>query len=290
MEDKVSVIKKTLLWSILLVLLFFLYCGPTEPVKDSEYIEPELILIDKDLTFINGPSWDPTFYEMVDSLPFITLNPYSIGKYELTNNEYLQFVKEGGYVDSAYWSETGWKTINDSNWTGPMYWDKGDPPWTNDPYSNQSDTPVHGISFYEAEAYCAWLSAKTGKNYQIPLSTQWIRAAKGPDPGTKYTWGNEFNEANAYYTCPISKNFRLVSVSSYQNGKSHDGCYHMIGNAYEICFRIPDEWGDFALIYSFHNLECSEPNCMKATMTTTGCGFIERHTRRNAVGLRICRD
>ncbi|MCK4559261.1 MAG: SUMF1/EgtB/PvdO family nonheme iron enzyme [Calditrichia bacterium] len=258
------------------------------PNDKNNYIEPEMILIDKDLTFTNGPSWDSTVYEIVDSLPVITLEPYYISKYELTNEEYYLFVKDGGYINPVYWSDTGWKSKNDSNWTKPKYWGEGEKPWEEDPFSNKKNTPVHAISFYEAEAYCDWLTDKTGKNYRIPYFTEWVRAAKGPDPGTKYPWGNEFIEANAHY--PIYTYSNLVPVSNYSNGRSHEGCYNMIGNAYEICFRIPDEWGDFLLIHSFHNLECSVPKCMKETMTTTNGGFIEKETRSYAVGLRICRD
>ncbi len=263
------------------------------PVNQNENnpIEPEMIYINNDLSFTNGQRWDSTIYEIVDSLPIVTLNPYYIGKYELTNSEYFQFVKDGGYSDSAFWSVEGWKTINDSNWTKPKYWGNSQEPWESDPFSSKCNTPVHGISFYEAEAYCAWLSAKTGKNYHIPSSLQWVRAAKGPYPGTKYTWGNEFDEANAYY--PYFTNTHLMPVTSYPNGKSHDECYHMIGNAYEICIFIPfsDEYENFPCIFSsgLFSAASSTDDWIKA-MTTTSAEGIEKDTRRYAVGVRICID
>jgi len=260
----------------------------SNPDNNNNLIEPEMIFINEDLTFTDGPSWDSTIYEIVDSLPIVTLDPYYIGKYELTNLEYFQFVKDGGYSDSSFWSYEGWKTINDSGWAVPKYWGNGERPWESDPYSSMPNTPVHAISYYEAQAYCKWLSLKTGKEYCLPLSTQWIRAAKGPDPGTKYTWGNDFNESKAYY--PFSNDINLTDVTSYSDGKSHDGCYHMIGNVYEICYRIPDEWGDFPLIYSLWNYACSGPVCMKESMTTTSAWPIDKHTRRYIVGFRISRD
>lgn len=272
------------------ILVEFNSCENAQiPNDKNNYIEPEMILIDKDLTFTNGPSWDSTIYGIVDSLPVITLEPYYISKYELTNEEYYLFVKDGGYRDSFFWSQTGWKTNNDSDWTKPKYWGEGENPWEEDPFSKKKNTPVHAISFYEAEAYCSWLSVKTGKNYYIPYSTQWVRAAKGPDPGTKYTWGNEFNEANAHY--PIFTYSDLVPVSSNPNGKSHEGCYNMIGNVYEICFRIPDEWGDFSLIYSSGLMSAASSQIqLKKAMTTISSEGIDKDKRRYAVGVRICID
>lgn len=268
------------------VFICFYACQKDPTGPDENDTEPEMVLIDKDLTYTSGPSWNPTIY---DSLPKITLTPYYISIYELTNLQYYQFVEGSGYLDSTYWSESGWTTRNDSNWTGPLYWDDSDPPWANDPYSNQKNTPVHGISFYEAEAYCAWLSDKTGLNYHIPSSNQWIRAAKGPDPGTRYPWGNDFNEANAHY--PLF-DIPLMPVTEYPCGKSEDGCYNMIGNAYEICVRIPvsDEYKDYALIYSYYSFQCSDPICMKESMTTNSSLLRENKIRKYAVGARICRD
>lgn len=283
-----AIFEKKYILSFCTLLLISLYaCSYLLDPGNNNKFEPEMIYIDEDLTFTNGPSWDSTIYDIVDSLPIVTLDPYYISKYELTNLEYFQFVKEGGYSDSSFWSDEGWKTINDSGWTAPKYWGNGDKPWENDPFSSRPTTPVHAISYYEAEAYCQWQSVKTGMNYYVPYRLQWVRAAKGPDPGTKYTWGNDFDESKAYYTF---FDLHLVDVTSYPEGKSHDGCYHMIGNVYEICYRIPDEWVDFALIYSFWNGTCSVLKCMKETMTTTSGESICKHTRRNAVGLRICRD
>lgn len=277
-----------ILLCLITVIMFFSFTceNPTEPYDD--FIEPEMVSINENLIFTYGPSWDTTFVPP-DSLPMLVveLEPYEIGKYEVTNKEYEKFVRYRGYGDSTYWSEDGWNCKVNGNWTLPVYWSE-DKLWLDDPYSNKKNTPVHGISYFEAEAYCKWLSIKTNKNYHIPSSYQWERAAKGPDPGTKYPWGNEHNEKNANYAAIMNSTFG--SVTDYSSGKSHDGCYQMIGNVYEICFRVPDEWGDFALICPYPSLACSEPKCMKETMSTTSGGSIEKDTRRYGVGLRICLD
>jgi len=218
------------------IIFIFISCEETPNFPQHKFIEPEMISIDEHLKFTCGPSWDTTFVPP-DSLPMlvIELEPYEIGKYELTNEEYELFVKDGGYKNSVYWSYDGWNCKVNGNWSLPVFWSEENL-WLEDPYSNKRNTPVHGISYYEAEAYCKWLSDKTNENYHIPSSYQWLRAAKGPDPGTKYTWGNEYNEKNANYSAILDSSFS--SVTDYSDGRSHNGCYQMIGNAYEICFRL----------------------------------------------------
>ena len=106
---------------LLLVVLAFLSCkdNPTTPEPINISI-PKLILIDKDLTFTMGNSWGKEVE--ADEIPAHTvkLSPYYIGKYEVTNEEYLCFVKDNGYQDSSYWFRDGWKLIRELNMTRPI--------------------------------------------------------------------------------------------------------------------------------------------------------------------------
>jgi formylglycine-generating enzyme required for sulfatase activity len=255
------------------------------PVASTMIAGIEFFHIENDLSIIIGPSWEPGYSDEVDSLPIATMSPYYIAKYELTNYQYSQFVDSGGYTDSAYWSHQGWITRSDSNWTRPKYWGSGEVAWEDDPYSPEHDTPVHAISYYEAEAYCNWLSLETGEDFHLPNSAQWIRAAKGPDPGTQYPWGNSLVEANAYY--PLFRDVEFVAVSSYSVGKSGAGCYQMIGNVYEFC-TSDDSERDAAIIRSSYHWACSTPPCMQETMTTISGMRIGKGYQRDFVGIRLC--
>ena len=276
---------------------------------DPEYeFAPETILINRHLTVLLGPSWDP---EYRDQLKAVTLEPYRIAKYELTNIEYYQFVKEGGYDNASWWSDAGWNTKIDSGWTGPMYWGASEPPWLDDPYSHFENTPVHGINFYEAEAYCAWLSANTGLKYTVANSPQWQRAAKGPDPGYKYPWGNEF--VDEYMNFIVFNLPELMPVNSITEGQSQDGCFHMVGNIYEYVLPIIDvteimpvnkvgklyEYAlplitfdnkDLIVIYFSCPAMMSEPYFMKRAMTTASWFFHGINGRYYGYGVRVCRE
>ncbi|HEX4516766.1 MAG TPA: bifunctional serine/threonine-protein kinase/formylglycine-generating enzyme family protein [Polyangiaceae bacterium] len=43
------------------------------------------------------------------------------------------------------------------------------------------DLPVNAISYFDALAYCAWLSKKTGLAFRLPTSLEWDKAARGVD-------------------------------------------------------------------------------------------------------------
>ncbi len=230
---------------LLFIILTVISCkdNPTASEQNNIMI-PEFVLINKDLTFTMGNSWgNPT---EADEIPAHTvkLSPYYIGKYEVTNEEYLCFVKDNGYKDSSYWSRDGWKLIKELNMIRPIHWDSTDTPWINYEYASKARMPICNIFWWEAEAYCRWLSKKTGENYSIPTEAQWERAARGPDPGRRFPWGNA-NDMSKYndvgYFSPTGY---LKEVGSYPEGKSYDGCYDLSGNAIEYCKDWYDFWRD----------------------------------------------
>lgn len=223
-----------LLNGFLLALLIVSCEKVTGPQPARSYI-PKLIFINKDLTFTMG---------CVDALGFICmhrdvippfqviLSPYYIGMYEVRNDEYHWFVADSGYCDSTLWSEAGWNYIRSENRVRPIDWIEGNEPWMSCSLSNTPDRPINNICWYEAEAYCKWLSKKTGEQYVLPTEAQWERAARGPDPGRIFTYGDK-HDATKYNNFVFSQ--KLYPVGSFLGDKSYDSCYDMAGNLLEFC-------------------------------------------------------
>lgn len=233
--------KRSLYIGIVLFLVIWFYSCDNflNSPSDDSYI-PMLVLIKKELTFTIG---------CVDSLGFIgvhrdvypyftaTLSPYYIGKYEVRNDEYNHFVADSGYYDSSLWSEAGWEYIQAEGRTCPVDWIEGDEPWVNRKLSNTPNRPINNITWYEAEAYCNWLSRETGENYTLPTEAQWERAARGPDPGRPFTYGT-VHDSTKYNNMMYSG--KLYPVGYYKKDKSYDGCYDMAGNLLEFCSDLYD--------------------------------------------------
>jgi formylglycine-generating enzyme required for sulfatase activity len=64
------------------------------------------------------------------------------------------------------------------------------PQWT-DPDFNHPDQPVVAVSWFEAAAYCRWLSDLHRTCYRLPTEAEWERAALGGREGVLYPWGDQ---------------------------------------------------------------------------------------------------
>jgi len=78
----------------------------------------------------------------------------------ITNGEYLDFIKAGGYTNPALWLSDGWALIQSEQWQHPLYWEKQGDQWQQFTLGGVRDLnlyePVCHISFYEADAYARW--------------------------------------------------------------------------------------------------------------------------------------
>lgn len=94
------------------------------------------------------------------------LPAYAIARFEVTNAEYKAFLDATGHHGA------------------PRYWKGGTYP------ADKASHPVLFVSLDDAQAYCAWISAQTGRKIVVPSAEQWEKAARGPK-GWRYPWGND---------------------------------------------------------------------------------------------------
>jgi formylglycine-generating enzyme required for sulfatase activity len=167
-----------------------------------------------------------------------------MGKYPISNAQYAEFIAAGGYENPAYWTETGWKTrlegwgtvgsawkATGNPWTEPLYW--------RDSKFNGAQQPVVGLSWYEALAFCNWLTSrletKTTKCLRLPSEQQWQRAAQGDD-GRKYPWGNSWDTRFCNSSVDGTGIGRTSLVTAYEGrNASPYGLVDMVGNVCEWC-------------------------------------------------------
>lgn len=65
------------------------------------------------------------------------------------------------------------------------------PPFCSDTMFADPEQPVVGVSWHDALAYCAWLSARSGECFRLPSEAEWERAARGYRQDALYPWGDE---------------------------------------------------------------------------------------------------
>ncbi len=104
----------------------------------------------------------------------------------------------------------------------PAFWD--------DPELSSLARPVVGVNWYEADAYCRWLSAVTRIAFQLPSEREWEKAARG-ERGNEYPWGNKFKSSRCN---TIEGDLRMTTpVGLYTNGISPFKIFDASGNVWE---------------------------------------------------------
>ncbi|MBK8541020.1 MAG: SUMF1/EgtB/PvdO family nonheme iron enzyme [Ardenticatenia bacterium] len=106
-----------------------------------------------------------------------------------------------------------------------------EPAFWRDARLNAASQPVVGVCWYEARAYCAWLSAQAGLAFSLPTEVQWEAAVRGAD-ARLYPWGDDFDptRANTFET----RIRRTTPVGAFPEGDSASGVADGAGNV--------DEW------------------------------------------------
>ena len=92
------------------------------------------------------------------------LQPFCIATRLVSNAEYLAFIEDKGYQRPEFWLSDGWKTVNENNWSHPLYWQQRDRVWYEMTLGGlrrlDMDAPVAHVSLYESAAPAGERTAK----------------------------------------------------------------------------------------------------------------------------------
>lgn len=165
----------------------------------------------------------------------VDLSPFAIARYPTTNAMFQHFVEAGGYQDERWWTEAKAAKVWRADGTVKDLWGvRSQPSSWEDARLNNPNQPVAGVTWYEAMAYCRWLTAALddGHTYRLPTEAEWERAARGPH-GWRYPWGDEWIEGRAN-----SKELgleRTTPAGIFPDGASGEGVLDLSGNVWEWC-------------------------------------------------------
>jgi formylglycine-generating enzyme required for sulfatase activity len=124
------------------------------------------------------------------------------------------------------------KFLAATNHRKPLDWD--------DPNFSHPEQPVVAPSWFDAVAYCDWLSAQsgrqTGKRYRLPTEAEWERAARGGAEQKLYPWGDEPLESLTNYASRWKRSPERVGLTE----KNAYGLFDIGANVHEWCL----DWFD----------------------------------------------
>lgn len=153
-----------------------------------------------------------------------------LDRYPVTNEQYYQFVADGGYENMALWDQTIWPAVLDfvdrTKHPGPRFWENGCYP------AGMEQHPVVGVSWYEGIAYARWVGKR------LPSDPEWVKAGSWPvlTQGTRpmqrrYPWGDTLDRELAHLWGSGIEG--TVPVDALPGGVSVGGIYQLIGNVWE---------------------------------------------------------
>jgi formylglycine-generating enzyme required for sulfatase activity len=169
---------------------------------------------------------------------YVWLTGFFVAPFELTNGEFREFLKApDGYNDDANWTEDGkrWKATNTSHSSALLISHAID-------YRRfgRDDQPITWVTWYEATAFCKWLTRKIGGQrwlYTLPNEAEWEKVARGPD-GLDYALSMTISDQEIPLYNWKKNPDAPVTVSSIHDtpatySLSRYGAYHMSGNVVE---------------------------------------------------------
>ncbi len=100
-----------------------------------------------------------------------TLTAFGMSNSLVTNDDWLQFMGDGGYSNPLLWLSDGWQWVQQNNINAPLYWLKKQHQWDHFTLSGlvpvEKAQPVRHISFYEADAFATWAG------FRLPTEFEW---------------------------------------------------------------------------------------------------------------------
>jgi ergothioneine biosynthesis protein EgtB len=159
---------------------------------------------------------------------------FAIDKAPVTNGEYLEFIKSGGYHDFRWWFSEGWETVKREQWQSPLYWEFHDDQWFIrdfgglQPVKSRLNDVVCHVSFFEASAFAKW------KGKRLPTEAEWEKAAcyDARNERQAFPWGSNGptkQNSNLFE----NGHWSVTPVGAYPEGANSFGCEQLIGDVWE---------------------------------------------------------
>jgi len=233
---------------------------PLKFIKDSQdfniccetkdIVENSLVKIPK-TTVKLGKSFDDNYYGWDNEYGIHKENvkSFKASKYLVSNGEYMEFVKNGGYENSEFWCDEGREFLRQSGVKHPPFWIQKNDGYSFRTLSKEIDMPLSWpveVNNLEAMAFCRYKSKQDSKSYTLPSEAEYeaICAYVGVSGIQSELYANHnFDIASSV---PVNIN-EFVSEDG-------DTIYDVVGNVWQHSrtpirpfdgFKVHDAYDDF---------------------------------------------
>lgn len=158
------------------------------PIQD---FPEKWIKVDAGLYTIGHKNSEEFCYDNEIALHQVYLQEFEISNQLVRNQDYLDFIEDGGYKQSLLWHSEGWEWISKNGIFAPLYWHKIDGQWhqytLNGLQKLNLKAPLSHISYFEAFAFAQW------KEMRLPTEFEWEISQK------YFNWGNRWEWTSSAY-------------------------------------------------------------------------------------------
>jgi formylglycine-generating enzyme required for sulfatase activity len=165
-----------------------------------------------------------------------SVESFQIARYPVTVAQYRAFLDAAdGWANQGWWGGD-----RDGDPEGALYRDPDGTTYVFGPFDNH---PAVHVSWFDAVAFCRWLSQRLDLDVRLPDEWQWQQAATGGDDRNLFPWGADWDvkqepwRANTFE----SRLGRPTAVGMYPAGAASTGALDMAGTVWEWCLNKSDD-------------------------------------------------
>lgn len=154
--------------------------------------------------------------------------PFRIARYPVTVAQYRAFIDaEDGWREKAWWGDDLYRDSDGNTYE----------------FGQFGNHPAVYVSWFDAAAFCRWLSRRLGFEVRLPDEWEWQQAATGGDEGNEFPWGAGWDakaepwRANTFE----SRLGQATAVGMYPAGAAPTGALDMAGTVWDWCQNKYDE-------------------------------------------------